>query len=89
MPIMQVPHFPHQEGHASEPLATHAVLTVLGCDRGGPAAHLACSSFKYFWKSLSECEVAVFQCYPEGGLQALDCNCKEHTDIFFCTDLSL
>lgn len=37
---------------------------------GQHTAHLARSgsSFKYFWKSLRECEVTVFHCHPESGL---------------------
>lgn len=54
------------------------LFSLLLAVMGGPAAHLACGSFKYFWKSLSECKVSVFQSHPEGGLQALDCNCKKH-----------
>lgn len=40
-------------------------------------AHLAHSgSFKYFWKSLRECKVAVFHRHPKSSLQALDCHCQ-------------
>lgn len=62
------------------------LLLLPRCWEGGgrPEAHLACGGcFKYFGKSLRQCEVAVLHRDSKSGFQALDRHCKGHNRIFF------